>query len=769
MKKAIIALLLAAFMLCSACVKKPEKPKDDVAFGTPEPTHAAEGIDYAALDIDPSLWGSGGGITAFTGGSGFSFTKTASFPYSGGELTTATDAHLEYSGGEMTVELIHVSDNNNWEYGFVVALDGVIQRSDAQADGEPLGSGVMHRVRFAAGVPRTVSFSFTPTVGKTGETLALNIVMVDNPSLSVKFNGNTAAVFGTGSGVPMAYWTQASCIPVSMKSGAPENAAPSNPDIEVMPVPDEYVEAREEYLSHGSMETRDEDRRQYRKVSLFSDPPGAVPGPFDSEQYLLAENGDALTAYFEAWGEAAKLRVSVFIDHELAEFAGGTYFDISESPEDVKRARLDIPLGGRTENGFICAIVFEKNSEAEAAFIPRDSYGTLMTGNRAKFLFIGGVPEPDVTEAPDITAAPTETPAPPAAETGTRLGFEKSLFVPAYTALTENNKLLIVDRGEETSRAVIFDIEQDEIIRSFPLPENTRLTYYAGGKLIAVQNLGFDHTGVHVFDTEGNELGYLELSGELGVSAGARDTLKQNYGSTLFNSMGSYGNLIISEDGKKMLFAEAKADKDGLITFGPTHLYDLTTCEDLGQTDLTVGDKEAESILFTGSRLVETHSDNENTFITVLDESGDALKEWSFPVTREIRPFAASVSGGVIAIGEEPRIFPAKGFSGKLILLDTEALTETELVLRTPSEAKWAKLSPDGKLVMTLTGSESAAAFRLYDTATSEVLREFSLENVYGPWWQDIVLIDRAERRLFIQHYPQDGDGQHKAITLIEY
>ena len=70
---------------------------------------------------------------------------------------------------------------------------------------------------------------------------------------------------------------------------------------------------------------------------------------------------------------------------------------------------------------------------------------------------------------------------------------------------------------------------------------------------------------------------------------------------------------------------------------------------------------------------------------------------------------------------------------------------------------------------MTLTGSESAAAFRLYDTATSEVLREFSLENVYGPWWQDIVLIDRAERRLFIQHYPHDGDGQHKAITLIEY
>ncbi|MBR0134955.1 MAG: hypothetical protein IJM18_02025, partial [Clostridia bacterium] len=488
----------------------------------------------------------------------------------------------------------------------------------------------------------------------------------------------------------------------------------------------------------------------------------------DSEQYLLAENGKALTAYFEAWGEAAELRVSVLIDHELVTFSGGTYFDITESPDDVKKAMLDIPLNGREENGFIYCLIFEKNAEADAAFMPKDSYASFITGRRAKFLFFGSIPEPDVTDDPGQTAAPTETPAPPAVETGTQLGFEKSLFVPAYTALTENNKLLIVDRGEETSRAVIFDIEQDEIIRSFPLPENTRLTYYAGGKLIAVQNLGFDHTGVHVFDTEGNELGYLELSGELGVSAGARDTLKQNYGSTLFNSMGSFGNLIISVDGTKMLFAEAKADKDGLIAFGPTHLYDLTTFRDLGTADFDFGDTESQPILFTGSRLVASRSDNENTFITVMDENGEQ-KEWSFPITREIRPFAVSVSGNIIAVGEEPQTYPAKGLSGRLILLDAETLTETELVLRTPAETQWAKLSPDGKLLLSLTGEESEAAFRLYDVEAGEMLREFSLENVYGPWWPEIALIDPAERRLFIQHYPQDEDGQHKAITLIEF
>ena len=124
---------------------------------------------------------------------------------------------------------------------------------------------------------------------KAGETLEVNVVMVDNPSLEVKFNGNTEAVFGTGSGVPMAYWTQAAGVPVKMNAGAPVQEPPAEPDIEVMPVPDAYVAAREEYLSHSSPETREDDRRQYRKVSLFSEPPGAVPGPLDSEQYLLSE------------------------------------------------------------------------------------------------------------------------------------------------------------------------------------------------------------------------------------------------------------------------------------------------------------------------------------------------------------------------------------------------------------------------------------------------------------------------------------------------
>ena len=284
-----------------------------------------------------------------------------------------------------------------------------------------------------------------------------------------------------------------------------------------------------------------------------------------------------------------------------------------------------------------------------------------------------------------------------------------------------------------------------------------------------MRSSSFDHTGVHIFDLDGSETGSIELSGELGVSGRAREALKRYYGSTQFNSMGSCGNLILSEDGTKMLFAEANADRDGLITFGPAYLYDLTSGAGLGQTGFPVGDNDAQSILFTGERLVKTRSDDKDTVITVWDENGVKRKEWSFPITQEIHPFAASVSGDLIAVGEEPQSFPAKGLSGRLILLNTKALTETELSFLTSAETQWAKLSPDGKLVLTLTGGESEAAFRLYEIATGEVLREFSLENVYGPWWPDIALIDPAERRIFIQHDPQDEDGQHKAITLIEY
>ena len=119
MKKAVISLLLAALFMFSACVKTPDKPKDDIAFGTPEPTVPADGeIDYDALEIDPAAEDFGGRME-FTGGSGF----------------TAENRPFEYSGGEMTVELTVLSALQSWEYGFALALNGVFQTTSVSIDG----------------------------------------------------------------------------------------------------------------------------------------------------------------------------------------------------------------------------------------------------------------------------------------------------------------------------------------------------------------------------------------------------------------------------------------------------------------------------------------------------------------------------------------------------------------------------------------------------------------------------------------------------------
>ncbi len=751
-------MLLAALFIFSACVKTPDKPKDDIAFGTPEPTVPADGeIDYDALEIDPAAEDFGGRME-FTGGSGF----------------TAENRPFEYSGGEMTVELTVLSELQSWEYGFALALNGVFQTTSVSIDGNDYGETVMHCVKFAPKVPRTLRFSFIPTVGKAGETVCLDIVYINNPSYKSAFNGNTAAIYGLG--IPLLHHGDSCMTTVKMNADAPLHQPAAQPELETMAVPAEYVEAMEEYLSHGAPEQRDEARKQYVKLSLFSDPPGAAPGPFDAEQYLLAQNGESLTAYLEMFGEVGDYRLSIFVDHELCEIAGGTYLDIANDFETLKRAKLEIPLGGRTERGCIYAFLFVRGAYyneyiAPEQRLPEEAY-TFDFKLRTKHLFIGSIPEPDETDAPEKTETPEVTPAPPAVEAGTQLGFEKTMQSVVYTAVTEDGKLLIVDRGVTVDTAVVYDMENERVVSSFALPEHNRMDLYAGGKLIAVQNLGYDHTGVHAFDLDGNELYFIELTGEPELTAHQRESLRGHYGSSRFSGIGSPCNLIISADGTTMLFAEAKADKNGWITCGPTRLFDLATGSELGAAEFSAGGEawDPVPILFTGERIVTESSDQETVYITVTGRNGETLKEWRFPVTDDIRPFAASVTERLVVIGDEPQSYPEKGFSGRLILLDIDALNETELVLKNPAEAKWAKLSPDGRLLLTMSGSESAAVFRLYDIETGEVVREFSLENVYGPWWQDVALIDSPGRRLFIQNYPFiENGGQKNAITMIEY
>ena len=47
MRKVVITALILAVILCSACVKKPDKPEGDISFGTPE--------EYFAAADDPRL------------------------------------------------------------------------------------------------------------------------------------------------------------------------------------------------------------------------------------------------------------------------------------------------------------------------------------------------------------------------------------------------------------------------------------------------------------------------------------------------------------------------------------------------------------------------------------------------------------------------------------------------------------------------------------------------------------------------------------------
>lgn len=95
------------------------------------------------------------------------------------------DDIVEYNGGEVTTEVTILNGSFKMEKGFCISLNGVLQECTIECDGKKTESSIMPKLIFDADQERTFKISFTPNIGRKGDTLEMSLVHSYLPSYRV--------------------------------------------------------------------------------------------------------------------------------------------------------------------------------------------------------------------------------------------------------------------------------------------------------------------------------------------------------------------------------------------------------------------------------------------------------------------------------------------------------------------------------------------------------------------------------------------------------
>lgn len=717
--KQVLIQLFVLFIIisCVSCSRNQGVPHSGISFDT----------SPDISEIDPSA--AAAYSQAFVGGTGWH---------------KGNPSHYEYDGGEMEIDIEIANGGQAIEFGIGLVLNGVYQEFSMDADdGQFFDAGMIHRVIFPSATQRSMKLFFTPSVGKAGDELNLAVLMIQNPSfVSTYFGGQRYAPF------PAHSCDAGSAMIVKMNVDAEGDARSAAAEIEYLDVPNAYIEDREEHLAGiADPEEREKDRQSYRDFFLFSE----LPEPMNTKSYLRVPEGDHASIYLDAFGKKKDYRASIFINHQPIEIAPGcAYFDFSTDGEHLSRVTISVPLDGLTGSDCIYAIISERDTDGILVEDwPEDTY-CFIYKTPSKHLFVGNVPDfISPSDDPKSSAEPTEAPLPIAE--GTALNIGEKTTMPSFLALTSEGMLVIADKWYDGSYTVkVCDPEENGIICEYPISERTVLVKLAGNELITVENPGFDHSAVIVYNLHGKIIRSFEITGETDMSQADRDMIINGFSSRINYSIAD-GSLMLSEDGGTLLYSEYSV-REGRVTVGDSYLLDTVTGEAARFGGVPPAGAEGTPAAFFGTGYVlQTPGLNDNT-ASLHSIDGKKIGEWKFDDSPNgFRKAVVSCRGDLLLLCDD-EVGSGGQATGRLVLIDTAALTVREIETKTANESAWAMLSSDGSIILTIKNDRgNKKEFRLYDTGTGELISEFAVENVCEPMWESIVCIDTANKKLYVQ------------------
>ena len=706
-----ILFLMAVLCIFSACGHANVPAEEDASkISFEEPT--TSGDDYTFQRANYSK--------RFVGGTGFDHE---------GEIY-----YYVYSGeDEMEIDVQIHNGDVAFECGLGLVLDGVFQPFSILAEGgERTETAIAHTVQIEKNEVWEAALFFTPTTGKAGHEYNLAIATMQDPSFSADYVGlEKYALF------PVHSFDAGSGMRLRMDADAPTSATAAVVQVEKTEIPQAY---KDWVLGGVAEEEKDDEWAAITFAGLQK-----VGEIFDRGIDLIHfADGEEPNLYLDVCGKETDYRCYLFINHQIRELSPGCpFFEFSTNTKEVTRVRFTIDRTDLGAENHIYAILFEKSKGD--AMTPAGSYIFSAKTDTAHLVF---GPLPDVKE-PESTVpaepAPAARTALPAA-TGEILDLPDSGSGYATLKMTAEGLLCAVDL-RMGKKAVAYDPQNDKVVSEFPLSENTLLCRIVGDRLITVDNPASENAAARIYDLNGNCLKTIPFTEESDLSPADRRLLEQEL-SGYSPDKSISASMMLSVDGTKLIYLACDYSKDEGVKPGTAYLVDLEIGERQKLSDARIGQHFRNLEFFRQNDFIGADYYENKTVYSLFALDGGTRKTWEFPVRNKSTKTLFSATDDVILFCDSDTP------SGMITSVDLRNFSEREFPCQTSNEGRWAKLSADGKWLLTYDRHDPDNGwndFRVYDFETGECVKGFSVPDAVGEWSETSAFLDEQNLVVYVQ------------------
>ncbi len=296
-------------------------------------------------------------------------------------------------------------------------------------------------------------------------------------------------------------------------------------------------------------------------------------------------------------------------------------------------------------------------------------------------------------------------------------------------------------------KAIVYDPQSAKVISEFPLSENALLCRIVGDRLITVDNPAYENAAARVYNQNGDCLKTIPFAEESDLSPADRRQLSQEI-SGYSPDKGVSQSMILNTDGTKLIYLACDYDKDEGVKPGNAYLVDLETGERQKLSDARISRHFGKLDLFRQSDFICADYFDTETVYSLFSLDGGTRKTWEFPVRDKSIKVLFSATDDII-------LFCDSGTpSGTITPVDLRDLSEREFRCQTSDEGRWAKLSADGKWLLTYDRHDPDNGwndFRVYDFETGECVKGFSVPDAVGEWSATSAFLDEQNLVVYVQ------------------
>ncbi len=582
-----------------------------------------------------------------------------------------------YTGEEIQFSAYYQNGSFALETGFLIFVDGIPQEYTIPENSE---RKYMHYFDLAASERKVIPISFTPNIGKVGDTLNLQFVSILEPSYIAEQNesyGNNHRLLEL---MPSTLYFETDAV-----------SALNGYSIEKSGMIGNEIQERYSLPSASAAETHN--------VKLYD--------VFDDSDVFSKENGSAELTLEALGGKSAEYRVSVFVDNIPAKINGGyDYLQYRLKEGCYVSEKIDLAVDNSANKHCVYAI---------SVPVGADTDGTIQISNSNTLFPIGT--EEIITEETSEPTQPTDS------KTDMLAG---NIKITGDVTRNFNGLVVFCEKigdciftVEDYCRLVKYSLDY-QLIESVEFAQKPDINSVEG--TIVYHTARALDNGIAIFTGPFTSIGRCTVY-DTDLNAKEID-IYSLLGADPDDSFINGSQIDISYDGRKITYVPL--DETGI------HVYDIDSGtgsvfnSDNGISFVSVKFTPDGNIAYTAGSWSGSYSeDNDKEYIGIVSSSGEIISRQRFDNCE----YAGSADNSVIF--DERNVVAGMHSSGRVYKI-SDGGEITEIILNDPDESQHAILSPSGERLLTyIESGDNSIKFTLYKNGNSEKKwqADFDLEN----------------------------------------